>query len=88
MEPPLGFPSASEVGGRSFLLNSRREGKTSGQRLGFPARKKNRPAETDALWKRWKNQRAKAIFYPKNGEYPRLLLNLECPEKCPFLDFR
>jgi hypothetical protein len=30
--------------------------------LGFPARKKNRPVETGALWKRWKNQRAKAIF--------------------------
>jgi len=44
--------------------------------------------ETDALWKLWKNQRAKAIFYPKNGEYPRLLLNLECPENCPFLDFK
>src|ERR1700682_6087224 len=122
MENPLGFPPASQVGGRSFLLHfngSRREWKASGQKFGFPARKENRPVETDALWKRWKNQRAKAIFppfpqrlenspqkalrvspsshrptaaaitlrrtifYPKNGEYPCLLLNFKCSKKCP-----
>src|ERR1700688_4120825 len=62
MENPFGFPPASRVGGRSFLLRfnvSRREWKASGQKLGFPARKKT------GLWKLTRCGNAGKIKEPK-----------------------